>query len=657
MATAKLWWNGSSWVTSETTCVNNTSTSGSSYAGVRYKVWVIAYDDATIRLQTSLGAERGAVYGSAWITSGTKTVYNSSGNSIGTGSFTADITNSGTVFTWSGNVYCSISWTDSSGNYHTASGSPNYASGTISFTNPFRTITYNANGGTGAPAATKVLTGVSGALSSGKPTKTGYTFLGWSTSDSATTATYAAGGSIVTSSDTTLYAVWQANDQTITITKPATATITITKGGVPVTGNTVKYDDVLTITATASAGYRILSLQVNGTDIESGDTYTVDGNVSIVCTTIAQSSTIATYDSTVSTLDTFNLTVNRYSTSHYNKLRYYDSNDVLLFTSDVFTEGTSIIVPQSWFTDFGTVTSIQITAILTTYTEPECINITGVTETCTFTVTADASMKPVLAAGVITLTPYNTGTGAANLSAPGYVKGYSKVQAVFDTSKITHAVGASAGTYAISVQGIVTSGSGTTLVSGNTLTAAGQLTVTYTVTDSRGRSTTATEVISVNDYANPAISSLNCYRSDVDGTEDENENYMAVTASCTFTTLSDNAITITVEVKPINGTYTSYGTILNAIKSVIGGAFLPDTSYFVKVTVTDTVGNSAYTEMSMPRRSWIFHMRQSLGGPGAAFGKIAEHDNTLQIAPGWSLMIGSTVLTEADLIRLLSLLS
>ena len=281
--------------------------------------------------------------------------------------------------------------------------------------------------------------------------------------------------------------------------------------------------------------------------------------------------------------------------------------------------------------------------------------MTGVTETCSFTVTADASMKPTLASGVITLTPYNTGTGAANLSNPGYVKGYSKVQAAFDTSKITHAVGASAGTYAISIQGTTTSGSVTTIVSSNILTAAGQLTVTYTVTDSRGRSTTDTATITVNDYANPAIASLNCYRCDVDGTEDENDNYMAVTASCTFTTLSDNAITITVEVKPINGTYTSYGTILNAIKSVIGGAFLPDTSYFVKVTVTDTVGNSAYTEMSMPRRSWIFHMRQSLGGPGAAFGKVTENDYTLQLANGWKFMMDDTIMTEADLIYLLGL--
>lgn len=663
MATAKLWWNGSSWVTSDTTCANKTSKSSEagSRPGIRGTIKLVAYDNGKVKLYASLVPD--GVSGSGNTLGGTFTI-SFAGTTI---TVTDGSSKTGdTRYTWSGEISAetgTISYNTGSQNitcvYYIGGAkycSPLSFNGSVSVgSSPFRTITFNANNGTGAPAAQTVCVNASATLTAGKPTRTGYTFLGWSTSKTATTATYTAGGTITVSADTTLYAVWQANSFGLSITKPATASVTILKNGEAFTGTTVNYDDVLTITATPTAGYRIVTLTVNGSDFVSGSTHTVTGAVAIEVTTIAQSSTIATYDTTVNTLDTFNLTVNRYSTSHYNKLRYYDSNDELLFTSDVFTEGTSLIVPQSWFTNYGTVTSIQITAILTTYTEPECINITGVTETCTFTVTADASMKPTLAAGVITLTPYNTGTGAANLSNPGYVKGYSKIQAVFDTSKITHAVGASAGSYAISVQGIQTTGSTTTIVSGNTLTAAGQLTVTYTVTDSRGRSTTATEVISVNDYANPAIASLNCYRCDIDGTEDENENYMAVTASCTFTTLSDNAITITVEAKPVGGSYTSYGTILNAIKAVIGGAFLPDTSYYVKVTVTDTVGNSAYTEMSMPRRSWIFHMRQSLGGPGAAFGKVTENDYTLQLANGWKFMMDNTIMTEADLAYLLDI--
>ena len=85
------------------------------------------------------------------------------------------------------------------------------------------TLAYNANGGSGAPdSQTGMAVAVSDpkhtfTISSTKPTRTGYTFLGWSTSASATTAAYSAGGSISCSAGTTtLYAVWQANTYTVT---------------------------------------------------------------------------------------------------------------------------------------------------------------------------------------------------------------------------------------------------------------------------------------------------------------------------------------------------------------------------------------------------------------------------------------------------------
>jgi uncharacterized repeat protein (TIGR02543 family) len=651
MANAKLWWTGSGWTTSETWWADNTSGGDSSWARVVYKNQIVAYDDGKIRMSTVLKAI--SSYGSPFITSGTKTVKSGS-TTLGSGQFTGLDVTAYTDFSYSGNVACGMNEYGST-TYHP--GAQSTSSGSTSITSPFCTITFNANHGSGAPAALTACRGASSTLPGGVPTRTGYSFLGWSTSSSATTASYSPGGTIVVSGNTTLYAVWKANSYSLTITKPATGYVSILKNGESFTGNTVQHDDVLTITATASPGYRVLTLKVNGSDFVSGSTHTVSGAVAIVVDTIAQSSTIATYDSSVNTLDTFSLTVNRYSTSHYNKLRYYDSNDNLLFTSDVFTDSTSLTIPQSWFTNFGSVTSITITAILTTYTEPECTNITGVTDTCTFTVTADATMRPTLAAGVITLTPYNTGTGVDNLTSPGFVKGYSKVQAVFDTSKISHAVGASAGTYAISLQGVSVSGSSTTLVSSNTITLAGTVTITYTVTDSRGRSTTATQTISVNDYANPAIGSLNCFRcyNTQPPIADDGQPYMAVTANCTFTQLSNNAITITVQAKPTGGSYTSYGTLQNGTQAVIGGSFLADTSYFVKVTVTDSVGNSAYTEMSMPRRSWDFHVRHTANGAGAAFGKVTEHDLTLQLATNWEFMIGSTSISENDLIYFLTL--
>ena len=71
------------------------------------------------------------------------------------------------------------------------------------------TVTFNANGGSGAPENQTKQYGVNLTLSSTKPTKTNYNFKGWATSATATTASYQAGGSYAANANITLYAVWE----------------------------------------------------------------------------------------------------------------------------------------------------------------------------------------------------------------------------------------------------------------------------------------------------------------------------------------------------------------------------------------------------------------------------------------------------------------
>lgn len=77
---------------------------------------------------------------------------------------------------------------------------------------PSYTVSYNANNGSGAPSSQTKWYGETLTLSSTIPTRTGYTFLGWSTSSTATSATYSAGGSYTSNSNATLYAVWKARN-------------------------------------------------------------------------------------------------------------------------------------------------------------------------------------------------------------------------------------------------------------------------------------------------------------------------------------------------------------------------------------------------------------------------------------------------------------
>lgn len=75
---------------------------------------------------------------------------------------------------------------------------------------PTYTVTYDANGGSGAPSSQTKVHGTTLKLSSTVPTRTGYTFVGWNTSNTATSDSYYAGGNYTANEGATLYAVWSA---------------------------------------------------------------------------------------------------------------------------------------------------------------------------------------------------------------------------------------------------------------------------------------------------------------------------------------------------------------------------------------------------------------------------------------------------------------
>ena len=70
------------------------------------------------------------------------------------------------------------------------------------------TVSFNANGGTGAPGSQTKWYGTVLTLSSTKPTRTNYEFLGWSTSSTGA-VDYQPGGQYGADVDVTLYAVWK----------------------------------------------------------------------------------------------------------------------------------------------------------------------------------------------------------------------------------------------------------------------------------------------------------------------------------------------------------------------------------------------------------------------------------------------------------------
>lgn len=78
------------------------------------------------------------------------------------------------------------------------------------------TVSFNANGGSGAPSAQTKWYGEALALSSTTPTRTGYTFNGWNTKADGSGTNYAAGGNYTGNAALTLYAKWTPITYTIT---------------------------------------------------------------------------------------------------------------------------------------------------------------------------------------------------------------------------------------------------------------------------------------------------------------------------------------------------------------------------------------------------------------------------------------------------------
>lgn len=104
----------------------------------------------------------------------------------------------------------SISFNAQGNVYSSGYGGNGTSTASVSLSIPARpsyAITFNANGGSGAPDNQTKWYGETLTLPSTVPTMSGYNFAGWATSATATSAAYSAGGDYTPNSAATLYAI------------------------------------------------------------------------------------------------------------------------------------------------------------------------------------------------------------------------------------------------------------------------------------------------------------------------------------------------------------------------------------------------------------------------------------------------------------------
>lgn len=136
------------------------------------------------------------------------------------------------------------------------------------------TISYNANGGINAPEPQTKTAGTPLKLSTVEPTRTGYTFLGWTESAYASIPSYKAGDSFEADYNATLYAVWKRKIYIISYDS---------NGGINTPDSQEKVYDVnisLSLSKPMRTGYRFVnwntSMDGTGDSYEPGGVITAD---------------------------------------------------------------------------------------------------------------------------------------------------------------------------------------------------------------------------------------------------------------------------------------------------------------------------------------------------------------------------------------------
>ncbi len=139
-------------------------------------------------------------------------------------------------------------------------------------------VTFNANGGSGAPAAQTKTYGETLVLSSTVPTRTNYDFVEWNTASDGTGTSYQPGGEYSANAALTLYAIWQATVYTVTYDANGHGTAPAAQTKDP--------GDTVTVAAAISApGCSFVEWNtkpdMTGTSYDPGDTYSADADVTL----------------------------------------------------------------------------------------------------------------------------------------------------------------------------------------------------------------------------------------------------------------------------------------------------------------------------------------------------------------------------------------
>ena len=370
------------------------------------------------------------------------------------------------------------------------------------------TFTYNANGGSGAPSSsTSQYTfddfpnTESKQISSTKPTRQYYTFMGWSSNSGATSASWASGQTLSytwTSSaqgnySLTLYAVWKRSTITVTYNAnggqnaPNAQTANMyewfaLRSGVP----TRQYYDFLGWATSASA---------TTAQYQPSGNARFTANVTLYAVWKKAADVVSTSNGTMGSAMT--LTITKADASYKDTITYKFGSATGTIVTGTTLSSISWTPPTTLAAQIPNASSGSLVITCQTYNGSTLVGTT----TTTVTLSVPQSLAPTASVAISDTNATCAGWGV-------YVQSRSTLSFTITASGQQSATISS---YRTTVNGAqYTSATFTTDV----LLYNGSNSYTIIVTDSRGLQTTLTGTYNVETYANPTVSLVSCDRND-----------------------------------------------------------------------------------------------------------------------------------------------
>jgi hypothetical protein len=343
---------------------------------------------------------------------------------------------------------------------------------------------------------------------------------------------------------------------------------------------------------------------------------TKSGSGSGTLNTIARKSSLAASNGTLGTAQT--LTVSRFDSSFTHTITYKCGNTSGTVATKSSSTSISWTPPLTLASQNTTGTTVSIVFTITTYTGDTSIG----TNTKTISCAIPDSVKPTVTLTVSDPLGYASKYG-------GYIQGMSKFKVDITAS----------GNQGSTVKAYKTTANGKTYTAASfttdVISNSGTLTVSVTVTDSRGRTATASKSLTVLAYTTPKITALTVFRSDVNGNNSSSGAYLAVKFSSSVTALNNkNTVSYVLQYKKTSeSTYTSK-TLSNYTGnySVSDGVFVfaaeTASTYNIILTATDAFSSIGKTATGASVfKLWSFFSK----GKGIALGKIAELEGVFDV--------------------------